>query len=189
MLLEEPDEDMRANFWMTRLVIVGERSASPLRRPCGIAAMSCSGRVVLEHEAARAGAQRFEDVFVEVECRENQNPRRVVGTVHTAPERLARWATAVAAGIPRSGLTYSPTAGCSARGLRFPRALDRLFPEYQHVAVGDIVCDGPNYESYFRVQHVDPPHALVYRSIRHPRRGSPIDIDEPESPSKIENSC
>jgi hypothetical protein len=61
-----------------------------------------------------------------------------------------------------------------------------LLPEYQHVAVGDIVCDGPNYASYFRVQHVDPPHALVYRSIRHPRRGSPIDIADPESPSKIE---
>jgi hypothetical protein len=69
---------------------------------------------------------------------------------------------------------------------RFPASADRLLPEYQHVAVGDIVCDGPNYASYFRVQHVDPPHALVYRSIRHPRRGSPIDINDPESPSKIE---
>ena len=38
----------------------------------------------------------------------------------------------------------------------------------------------------FRVQRVDPPHALVDRSIRHPRRGSPIDITDPESPSKIE---
>jgi hypothetical protein len=35
--------------------------------------------VVLEHEAARAGAQRLENVFVEVECRENQNPCRIVG--------------------------------------------------------------------------------------------------------------
>jgi hypothetical protein len=67
-----------------------------------------------------------------------------------------------------------------------PSSADRLHPEYQHVAVGDIVCDGPNYASYFRVQHVDPPHALVYRSIRHPRHGSPIDINDPESPSKIE---
>ena len=48
----------------------------------------------------------------------------------------------------------------------FPSSANRLLPEYQHAAVGDIVCDGPNYASYFRVQHVDPPHALVYRSIR-----------------------
>jgi hypothetical protein len=68
----------------------------------------------------------------------------------------------------------------------FPPSASRLLPEYQHVAVGDIICDGPNYASYFRVQHVDPPRALVYRSIRHPRRGSPIDINDPESPSKIE---
>jgi hypothetical protein len=68
----------------------------------------------------------------------------------------------------------------------WPSSAERLLPEYQHVAVGDIVCDGPNYASYFRVQHVDPPHALVYRSIRHPRRGSPMDINDPGSPSKIE---
>jgi hypothetical protein len=68
----------------------------------------------------------------------------------------------------------------------FPPSASRLLPEYQHVAVGDIICDGPNYASYFRVQHVDPPRALVYRSIRHPRRGSPIDINDPESPFKIE---
>jgi hypothetical protein len=33
---------------------------------------------------------------------------------------------------------------------------------------------------------VDPPHALVYRSIRHPRRGSPIDITDPQSPQRVE---
>jgi hypothetical protein len=68
----------------------------------------------------------------------------------------------------------------------FPPSSDQLLAEHQHVGVGDIICDGPNYASYFRVPHVDPPHAVVYRSIRHPRRGSPIDINDPESPSKIE---
>ena len=47
-----------------------------------------------------------------------------------------------------------------------------LGAEYQHVAVGDLICDGPDYASYFRVLRVDPGHAVVYRSIRHPRRGS-----------------
>jgi proline iminopeptidase len=68
----------------------------------------------------------------------------------------------------------------------FPASANELMPEYQQIAVGDLICDGPDYASYFRVQHVDPPHAVVYRSIRHPRRGSPIDINDPDSPSKIE---
>lgn len=68
----------------------------------------------------------------------------------------------------------------------FPSSANRLLPEYQHVAVGDLICDGPDYASYFRVERVDPPHALVYRSIRHPRHGSKIDITDPDSPSRVE---
>jgi hypothetical protein len=49
-----------------------------------------------------------------------------------------------------------------------------------------LICDGPDYASYFRVQRVDPYRALVYRSIRHPRRGSPIDITDPQSPRRVE---
>ena len=29
-------------------------------------------------------------------------------------------------------------------------------------------------------------HAVVYRSIRHPRRGSPIDITDPQAPQRTE---
>ena len=68
----------------------------------------------------------------------------------------------------------------------FPASASRLLPEFQHVAVGDLICDGPNYASYFRVLRVDPQHAVVYRSIRHPRRGSPIDITDPQSPQRVE---
>lgn len=60
----------------------------------------------------------------------------------------------------------------------FPVSASRLLPQYQHVAVGDLICDGPDYASYFRVLRVDPERAVVYRSIRHPRCGSPIDIRE-----------
>jgi hypothetical protein len=69
---------------------------------------------------------------------------------------------------------------------RFPASAGHLLPEYQHVAVGDLICDGPDYAPYFRVQRADPQHALVYRSIRHPRRGSPIDITDPASPQRVE---
>jgi hypothetical protein len=36
------------------------------------------------------------------------------------------------------------------------------------------------------VLRVDPRHAVVYRSIRHPRRGSPIDITDPQAPQRAE---
>ena len=49
-----------------------------------------------------------------------------------------------------------------------------------------MICDGPDYASYFRVLRVDPRQALVYRSIRHPRRGSPIDITDPQAPQRVE---
>jgi len=63
---------------------------------------------------------------------------------------------------------------------------DGQLPEHQHVAVGDLICDRPNYAWYFRVQRVDPQRPLVYRSIRHPRRGSAIDITGPHSPRQAE---
>lgn len=68
----------------------------------------------------------------------------------------------------------------------FPASASRLLPQYQQVAVGDLICDGPGYASYFRVMRVDPGHTVVYRSIRHPRRGSPIDITDPASPQRAE---
>jgi hypothetical protein len=111
-------------------------------------------------------------------------------TVHTTAERV--WPWLVQMGYGRGGW-YTPqwvdlfaNRWVFGQKTPFPSSASRVLPEYQHMAVGDIVCDGPDYASYFRVQHVDPPHALVYRSIRHPRRGSPIDINDPESPSKIE---
>ena len=111
-------------------------------------------------------------------------------TVRTTPERVWPWLAQM--GYGRGGW-YTPElvdlfANRWVFGVRapFPRSAARLLPEYQHVAVGDLICDGPDYASFFRVEHVDPPHALVYRSIRHPRRGSPIDIDDPESPARVE---
>jgi hypothetical protein len=69
---------------------------------------------------------------------------------------------------------------------RYPASANRLLPEYQQVLAGDLIADGPDYASYFRVVRADPPHAIVYRSIRHPRRGSPVDITDPTSPGRVE---
>jgi hypothetical protein len=111
-------------------------------------------------------------------------------TVSTSAERVWQWLAQM--GYGRGGW-YTPQwvdllANRWVFGHRtpFPRSANRLLPEYQHIAAGDIICDGPDYASYFRVARVEPPRYLVYRSIRHPRSGSPIDINDPESPSKIE---
>ena len=46
------------------------------------------GRRVLEHEAARAGAQRLVDVLVEVERGQDQDPRPLVAAVEQPARRL-----------------------------------------------------------------------------------------------------
>lgn len=111
-------------------------------------------------------------------------------TVQTTAERVWPWLAQM--GYGRGGW-YTPEwvdlfANRWVFGVRapFPKSANRLLPEHQHVAVGDLICDGPDYASYFRAEHVDPARALVYRSIRHPRRGSPIEIDDPESPARVE---
>ncbi len=111
-------------------------------------------------------------------------------TVDATPEQVWPWLAQM--GYGRGGW-YTPQwvdlfANRWVFGIRrrFPESADRLLPQYQHVAVGDLICDGPDYASYFRVLRVDPQHALVYRSIRHPRRGSPIDITDPQSPERAE---
>ena len=111
-------------------------------------------------------------------------------SVSRSPEQVWPWLAQM--GYGRAGW-YTPEwvdlfANRWVFGLKqaFPRSSNRLMPEYQDVAVGDLICDGPDYALYFRVQIVDPPRALVYRSIRHPRRGSKIDITDPESPGRVE---
>ena len=111
-------------------------------------------------------------------------------TVRSEPDRVWPWLAQM--GYGRGGW-YTPelvdlfaNRWVFGQEGRFPASANRLLPEYQQIQVGDLICDGPGYASYFRVERVDPPHALVYRSIRHPRNGSKIDITDPESPSRVE---
>ena len=73
------------------------------------------GRLVLENEAARAHAQRLEDVLVEVERREDEHARRGIGG-----EDPARRLETVELGHAN---VHQDTVGCEARGL-----VDRLEP-------------------------------------------------------------
>ena len=86
------------------------------------------GRVVLEHEAAGAGAQRLVDVLVEVERRQDQDPGRVVGG-EDPPRRLepvelghadvheddARAGTAPPCRPPRARCSPRPRPRCPPR--------------------------------------------------------------------------
>lgn len=54
----------------------------------------------------------------------------------------------------------------------------RILPEFQELAVGDIVADGPDHAAYFHVCEVAQHRAIVYHSIRHPYRGHPLDDTE-----------
>jgi hypothetical protein len=111
-------------------------------------------------------------------------------TVQAAAEQVWPWLAQM--GYGRGGW-YTPQwvdlfANRWVFGVRhpFPASANQLLPGYQQVAVGDLICDGPDYASYFRVLRVDPGHAVVYHSIRHPRRGSPIDINDPQAPQRTE---
>jgi hypothetical protein len=72
---------------MRRLVTEGESSASPeaIRR---MPVDQLLGRRALEQEPARAGAQRFEHVLVELERGEDQHPRRELAQSPDAAGRL-----------------------------------------------------------------------------------------------------
>lgn len=63
---------------------------------------------------------------------------------------------------------------------------DRLHPEFQHLEVGDVIADGPDYAAFFRVHDIQPARAIVYYSIRHPWRGHPVDAAEPQAFAAVE---
>ena len=65
---------------------------------------------------------------------------------------------------------------------------DRILPEWQQLEVGDIVPDGPDYAAYFHVVDVRPEEAIVYRSIRHPYRGHPVDHTDPDALLRLEEA-
>ena len=64
----------------------------------------------------------------------------------------------------------------------------QILPEWQDLQVGDIVPDGPDYAAYFRVVEVQPEEAIVYRSIRHPYRGHPVDPTDSEGLVRLEEA-
>ena len=77
---------MRVNCLITRFVTAGDRSASP-PATVRIAASSCSGGSSLRTNPLAPAAERLVDVLVEVERRQDQDPRGVIGG-EDPPRRL-----------------------------------------------------------------------------------------------------
>jgi hypothetical protein len=54
------------------------------------------------------------------------------------------------------------------------------------LTVGDLIADGPDYRSYWRVLAVEPQRAIVYRSVRHLWRPHPFDPSDPAAVGRVE---
>ena len=63
---------------------------------------------------------------------------------------------------------------------------DAIIPEFQHIEVGDLIPDGPDYAAYFRVVDMGSEEFIVYQSIRHPYLGHPIDPDNETQIEELE---
>jgi hypothetical protein len=101
------------------------------------------------------------------------------GTTISAPPHDI-WPWLVQMGYGRGGWYTSERFDRLIWGIDNPTA-DEILPEWQHLAAGDIVPDGPDYAAYFRVVDVREPEAIVYHSIRHPGKGQAVDPTDPEA--------
>jgi hypothetical protein len=111
-------------------------------------------------------------------------------TVQAPPERI--WPWLVQMGYGRAGW-YTPAwvdrilePSLFQLKIPSPRSPKRILPEFQSLAAGDIVADGPEYRSYWRVLAVEPQQAIVYRSVRHPWRPHPFDPSDPAAVGRVE---
>ena len=66
------------------------------------------------------------------------------------------------------------------------KSSDEILPQWPHLKVGDIVPDGPDYAAYFRLAQIAHHQAIVYRSVRHPYRGHPVDPTDPAEIERVE---
>jgi hypothetical protein len=97
-------------------------------------------------------------------------------------ERL--WPWLVQLGKDRAGW-YLPRMAERVVPLR-RRGLRRLEPSYAGLSVGDRVPDWGPGDPEFEVAVLDPPHALVYRSLRQRSLGHRWPVDHPPPPDTLD---
>jgi hypothetical protein len=99
-------------------------------------------------------------------------------TIGAPPDKV--WPWLVQMGYGRGGWYTSERFDRIVWRVENPSS-ETILPEWQQLAAGDIVPDGPDYAAYFRVVDVRHEEAIVYYSIRHPYRGRPIDPTDPDA--------
>jgi hypothetical protein len=111
-------------------------------------------------------------------------------TVQAPPERI--WPWLIQMGYGRAGW-YTPAwvdrilePTLFQLNTPSPTSPDRLLPELQSLEIGDVIADGPDYRSYWRVLALAPQRAIVYHSVRHPWRPHPFDPSDPEAVGRVE---
>ena len=99
-------------------------------------------------------------------------------TIDVPPEQV--WPWLVQMGYGRGGWYTNERFDRIVWHIENPSA-DVILPEWQHLAVGDVVPDGPDFAAYFRVKEIRENETIVYHSIRHPYRGQPVDPTDQEA--------
>lgn len=106
-------------------------------------------------------------------------------TIDATPDAI--WPWLVQMGFGRGGWYTSPTFDNIVWRIENLSASE-ILPEWQEVSVGDIVPDGPDYAACFRALAVAPGEHIVYRSIRHPYRGHPVDPTDAAALQRVEHA-
>jgi hypothetical protein len=104
-------------------------------------------------------------------------------TINAPPDTVWPWIAQM--GFGRGGWYTSETFDRIVWRIDNPSS-DVILPQWQHPEAGDIIPDGPGFSAYFRVAQIDDGEAIVYRSIRHPYRGHPVDPDDASALTSLE---
>lgn len=91
-------------------------------------------------------------------------------TLPAPPEQV--WPWLVQLGKGRAGWYLPARLEVAVPAAR--RGIRTIDPRWQELRVGDVVPDWGGSDATFEVAVLDPPHALVYRSVRARRAGAPM---------------
>lgn len=89
-------------------------------------------------------------------------------TIRAAPAEV--WPWLVQMGITRGGWYLSERLDRLVWRIENP-SVDRIVPELQRLAAGDVIPDSVNGTAHFRVVDLKPERALILHSRRHPATG------------------
>jgi hypothetical protein len=87
-------------------------------------------------------------------------------TIDAPPEQVWPWIVQMGFPSHRAGWYTPHWLDRLTFGIR-QRSADHVLPELQQVGVGDRIPDSDDFSTFFTVEAVEPPHALVLHSSRH----------------------